>query len=513
ALRRAEMWGVAAKVLSGYDFSAATLDEAWKGVLLNQFHDILPGSSIERVYKEAEALYAEVIAEADYVTVDATKALVAKATKAAKATEAGKPTKVKGGNSVTVFNDLSWSRSGLVPLSEGSAGAKDGAGQALPVQVVDGELMTEVTVPSCGWTTITAAEPAAKPTDVANTIQATDRSLENATLRVTFNDKGEIVSLVDKTVALGELATGPGNRFEMFKDVPTRFDAWDIDSMYEQTPVVLDDPAQIEVVAAGPLVGIVRVTRRLNNSTMTQEISLRRDSRRLDFRTTVDWHERHKLLKVAFPVNIHANEAVHEIQFGHIARPNHRSRPFDADQFEVANQKWTALMQQDRGCAVLNDCKYGVNVLGDTIKLTLLRSPLAPDMHADQGMQEFTYALYVWSGSFGECDVVFEGYDLNAPLRTAPGDAGTRSLFAVDAANVVIDTVKPAEDGSNDIVIRMYEAKRMTTACTLMTSLPVTAAVATDMLEREVMEDLVCQDGAVALAFRPFEVKTLRLGL
>ena len=493
ALRRAEMWGVAAKALSGFDFSAATLDEAWKGVLLNQFHDILPGSSIARVYEEAEALYAEVIAEADCVTVGATKALAV------------------GEDGITVFNDLSWSRSGLVPLPEGSAGAKDGAGQGLPVQVVDGELMTEVTVPSCGWTTITAAEPAAKPADVANTIVATDRSLENATLRVTFNDKGEIVSLVDKTVALGELATGPGNRFEMFKDVPTRFDAWDIDSMYEQTPVILDDPAEIEVVAAGPLVGTLRVTRRLNNSTMTQEISLRRAGRRLDFRTTVDWHERHKLLKVAFPVNIHANEAVHEIQFGHIARPNHRSRPFDADRYEVANQKWTALMQQDRGCAVLNDSKYGVNVLGDTIKLTLLKSAMAPDMHADQGVQEFTYALYVWNGSFAESDVVREGYDLNAPLMTAPGNAGTRSLFAVDAANVVIDTVKPAEDGSNDIVIRLYEAKRMTTACRLTTSLPVAAAAATDMLERETVEVLVCVDGTVALTFRPFEVKTVRL--
>ena len=490
ALRRAEMWGVAAKALSGFDFSAATLDEAWKGVLLNQFHDILPGSSIERVYQEAEALYAEVIAEADCVAVNATRALI------------------KGEDGVTVFNDLSWSRSGLVPLPKGSTGAKDGAGQALPVQVVDGELMTEVTVPSCGWTTVYTAEPA----DVTNTIKVMDRSLENGYLRVTFNDKGEIVSLVDKTMALGELSAGPGNRFEMFKDVPTRFDAWDIDSMYEQTPVALNDPAKIDVVAAGPLVGTLHVTRKLNNSTMTQEISLRRDSRRLDFRTTVDWNERHKLLKVAFPVNIHAAEAVHEIQFGYITRPNHRSRPFDADQFEVANQKWTALMQQDRGCAVLNDSKYGVNVLGDTIKLTLLKSPLAPDMHADQGVQEFTYALYVWNGSFAESDVVLEGYDLNAPLVTVPGDAGTRSLFAVDAANVVIDTVKPAEDGSNDIVIRLYEAKRMTTACTLTTSLPVTAAAATDMLERETMEDLVCADGTVALTFRPFEVKTLRLG-
>ena len=198
--------------------------------------------------------------------------------------------------------------------------------------------------------------------------------------------------MIDKTSDLGELAAGLCNSFQMFKDVPSRFDAWDIDSMYEKTPVPLDEPAKVEVIAAGPVVATLRITRKLSNSTLEQEISLRRDSRRVDFHTVIDWRERHKLLKVAFPVAIHANEAIHEIQFGHIARPNHRSRPFDADRFEVVNHKWTALAEQSRGCAVLNDCKYGVNVLGNTIKLTLLKSALAPDMHADQGVHSFTYA-------------------------------------------------------------------------------------------------------------------------
>jgi alpha-mannosidase len=212
-------------------------------------------------------------------------------------------------------------------------------------------------------------------------------------------------------------------------------------------------------------------------------------------------------------VNVHANEALHEIQFGHIARPNHRSRPFDADRFEVANQKWTALVQSDRGAAVLNDCKYGVNVLGDTIKLTLLKSALAPDMHADLGVQTFTYGFYVWKSGFDASGVVQEGYDLNAPLMTAAGDAGTRSLFAVDAPNVVVETVKPAEDGSDDVVVRLYEAMRMTTTCTLTTSLPVTSAASTDMLEATSQEALNVEDGSVALSFRPFEVKTVRFKL
>ncbi len=491
ALRRAELWGVAARVLVGFDFSPMTLDEAWKGVLLNQFHDILPGSSIERVHKEAEATYAEVIEAADCVTVDAVTRLA------------------EEGDALTVFNDLSWVRTGMVPLPATFSGAKGEGGQPLVVQKVEEDQLVEVEVPPCGWTTLYPAESATS----ANTLSVSDRLLENAYLRIVFNDKGEITSLVDKTAELGELAAGPCNSFKMYKDVPSRFDAWDIDSMYEATPVPLDAPAEIEVVAAGPLVATLRVTRDLNQSTLVQEISLRRDSRRVDFHTTVDWQERHKLLKVAFPVQVHANEAVHEIQFGHIARPNHRSRPFDADQFEVAAHKWTALAQSDRGCAVLNDCKYGVSVLGNTINLTLLKAPLAPDMHADLGRQEFTYAFYAWQGGLGDSDLVRQGYDLNMPLMTAPGAAGTRSLFSVDVPNVIVETVKPPEDGSDDVILRLYEAHRMHTRCQLSTSLPVAAAQLTDMLEEEAIAELPCHEGTIALDFRPFEVKTVRLKL
>jgi alpha-mannosidase len=254
----------------------------------------------------------------------------------------------------------------------------------------------------------------------------------------------------------------------------------------------------------------LRVTRKLHESTMTQEISLRRGSRRVDFYTVVDWQESHKLLKVNFPVRIHANEGIHEIQFGHIRRPNHRSRPFDADRFEVSNHKWTALAEEKRGCAVLNDCKYGVNVVGNSMNLTLLRAPLAPDMTADKGRQEFTYAFYAWNTSFADSAVVREAYELNCPVTTAAGAAGERSLFLVDAPNVVIETVKLAEDGSGDIVVRMYESKRTATRCTLSTALPVVGAAQTDMLEN-VQEELWCYGDEVALEFRAFEVKTVRL--
>ena len=495
ALRRAEMWAVAARALTGFEFSSATLDEAWKGVLLNQFHDILPGSSIQRVYEEAEELYADVIEAANEVAIDAVFALA------------------EGDDGMIVFNDLSWERKGLVPLPEDFDGASVD-GEVLPAQTLDGTVYVEVTVPACGWITV---KPAARG-EVENTVKALSDPaatpvLENAWLRVEFNEKGEITSLVDKTVTAGELAAGACNSFEMYKDVPSRFDAWDIDSMYTQLPVALDEPAEFEVVSEGPLEATLRITRRLNNSTVTQEVSLRRDSRRIDFKTTVDWQERHKLLKVAFPVTIHTDEAVHEIQFGHIRRPNHQSRPFDADRFEVPCQKWTALMQENRGAAVLNDSKYGVSVRGNAIKLTLLKSALAPDMYADLGEQEFVYSFYAWNGCFADSGLVREGYDLNMPLMTAAGDAGTRSLFSVDCPNVIIETVKPAEDDSEDIIVRLYEAMRSDVHCTLSTSLPVSTVQETDMLETTRVAELAVEDGQIELTFRPFEIKTLRLTL
>ena len=265
---------------------------------------------------------------------------------------------------VTVFNSLSWARRSLVTLPAGANAAVDAAGQALPVQITGGQAWAEVSAPSCGWTTVRLTDDGRPTTDDAHGARPAQRVLENELLKLEFNDRGEITSIFDKEAGR-ELAAGPCNSFKMYKDVPGAWDAWDIDSMYVDTPVELPETAAIEVVADGPLVAVLRVARKLHNSTMTQEISLRRDTRRVDFATTVDWQESHKLLKVAFPVNIHANEAIHEIQFGHIRRPNHTSRPFDANRFEVCNHKWTALAEENRGCAVLNDCKYGVNVLGN----------------------------------------------------------------------------------------------------------------------------------------------------
>lgn len=489
ALRDAEFWGAAAMMLAGAGFPYDTWDAAWKTVLLNQFHDILPGSSIQRVYEEAEAQLSGVVRTAQEMASESQKALV-----------------TEGDDAITVFNSLSWERNELLPLPDGMTGLMDVQGNPVPVQPEDDKVFAEVTLPSAGWTSFTPG----KHEIPGNTILMTQKSMENNLIRLEINEFGEIKSIFDK-INQFELAAGPCNSLKLYQDIPSAYDAWDIDSMYKERQVAMTEKADITVTAEGPLFGRWIVRRKLHNSTLTQTITLRRGSRRVDFQTEIDWQERHKLLKVNFPVNIHVREALHEIQFGHIARPTHRSRVFDRDRYEVCNHKWTALVEPDRGFAVLNDSKYGVDVLDNSINLTLLKSALAPDMKADLGVQTFTYAFTFWDTPFAECDLIRQGYELNVPCRMAKGRAEVRSLFQIDRPNIILETVKPAEEGrAGDLVLRLYEALGTHSRATLSTSLAFDHAYRTDMLEN-VLAPVEMQDGRLELEFRPFEIKTLRL--
>ncbi|MBM4148884.1 MAG: alpha-mannosidase [Lentisphaerae bacterium] len=488
-LREAELWGAAATWLADVVYPLPRADKLWKDVLLCQFHDIIPGSSIHRVYEEAEAMHANVIRDARAIADKARQSLVR-----------------KKADAVTVFNSLSWERESLIELPAGFDGAQDAAGQPLPVQVVDGRtLALTPKLPACGWLTLRKA--AAAPATSA--VRATKRSLENEIVKLTLNASGEITSIRDLTCDR-EMAAGTCNAFKLYKDVPSWFDAWDIDSTYKFQPVALDAKARIEIVANGPLVATLRVTRKINKSELTQDISVRAGSPRVEFRTRVNWQEKHKLLKVNFPVTVHSEDALHEIQFGHVRRPTHDSMEYDAARFEVCNHKWTALAEEGRGAALLNDSKYGVDVEENSINLTLLRAPLAPDMTADLGIQEFAYTFQCWNNAaFRDAGIVQSGYDFNVPATVQPGDGGTASLFAVDAPNVIIETVKPAEDGSGDVIVRLYEAMRTATTCTLTCALPAKRVTTVNMLE-EKLAAAKLKDGKIALDLRPFEIRTLR---
>ena len=461
ALREAELWCAAAG-----EYPLAQLDRCWKDVLFNQFHDILPGSSIARVYEEARAKYDAVLRETDGMIRRALAHFTA-------------------GDGETWFNSLPWTRRALVRTREGYAFAD---------------------IPPCGATSRVDRTLPDRP--VTARMDGAGVVMENGLLRIRLNERGEMTECTD---AAGRARiSAPGNVLRLYKDVPRKFDAWDIDSMVEASPAPMDGESRIELIECTPFVCRARVTRSFSHSQLEQVISLTAGRAQVDFETTVAWHERHRLLKAAFPTGIYAEEGINEIQFGYVRRPTHRSRPYDADRFEVCNHRYTALCDEGRGAAVLNDCKYGVSMLGDEIALTLLRAATCPDLHADQGEHRFTYSYYVWDGPLLTSGVVQAGYELNVDVQHAQGRCEDFSLASCDRGNVIIETIKQAEDGSGDVILRVYESLNAACHARLTLGLPATSALECDMLERE-LRPLGLQNGQLELDFRGFEIKTLRL--
>ena len=463
ALREAEIWSIAAQ--DKLPYPTKELDRCWKNVLLNQFHDILPGSSIARVYEEANKLYSEVLNHAEQIVRCAQEMLTQ-------------------GDGWSYFNSLSWTRKALVQTEEGYGFA---------------------VIPPMGATSSVDKTEPEQP--VYMRMEDEELIMGNGLIEIRLNNRGEMVDCRDEQGCrkIGEQA----NVLCMYKDVPRKFDAWDIDSMYPLSPVELNEESTIEPIENTPWHCSARVTRRIGHSDWVQIISMTAGKRQIDFDTEVSWHETHRLLKVAFQTGIQTDEAINEIQFGYVRRPTHQSRRYDADRFEVCNHRYTALCDEGRGAAVLNESKYGVSQMGDTIALTLLRAAKSPDFHADQGKHHFAYSYYIWNGSFVDSDVVRAGYELNVPVTRMKGYADF-SLLSIDKPNVVIETVKAAEDGSGDTIVRLYESKHASCTAELTLNMPVRHVYACNMLERE-LDEIACEEGKVKLNLHGFEIKTLRL--
>lgn len=357
-------------------------------------------------------------------------------------------------------------------------------------ELLDGEKIAVCEKNSCASATVTAT--------------AEGWVLENPYLRCVINRKGQLVS-VKKPGNTAEYLAGCGNRFLMFKDVNTCYDAWEIGSMYENLAVELDEPVEISVLENGNR-AVLQVQRKLNNSLMTQKICLCGDAQRIDFETNINWQENHKMLKVAFPVNAYADEAYHEIQFGYVKRPVHRSYQTDKDRYEVCNHRYTALSDGAHGVAVLNDGKYGVNVVENEIRLTLLRAAMMPDQRADRGEQSVIYAFYPFDGPFQDSDVVQQATELNEPMLVGGDSEDMEPIFLSDAKNIIVDTIKPADTIPNALLVRVYEAMGKQTDCEFTTHRRINRVIETDMLEEN-----GCDADLMNTHFDPFEIKTFIL--
>lgn len=496
AMREEEFWS-SLGLGRGLEYDLAKADALWKELLLHQFHDILPGSSIGRVYVEANKAHEAIHAGAQELLDQAIDAL----------------TERKEENAVTVWNSLSFDRKALVELPEAfGAGARTLEGQAVPVQKTEEGVKAIVDIPSCGAVSLVPAEAGASGDGAKAAVSVKEEGdgyvLENSQVRATVDGRGEVVSFVLKESGR-EYAAQPMNRFRLYKDVPRLFDAWDIDSNYILQEVKAATEVSVEKVGEG-LEGVVKVSGRISESGFTQYIRLAADSRRLAFETEVDWKELHRLLKVSFPVDVYAENGINEMQFGYVERPAHRSRLYDKDRFEVCNHRYSALCDGSHGAAVLNDCKYGISMNGNALELTLLRAAACPEMRADNGQHSFTYAFTAWEGTFADSDVVRQGYELNVKPVVSKGAVDRFSAVTVDKANVILDTMKPAEDGSGDIVLRLYEAKKAATKAEVSLQFGAAKAYLCDMLEN-VIEEVPVTDGKIVLPFRAFEIKTVRV--
>jgi alpha-mannosidase len=376
-------------------------------------------------------------------------------------------------------------------------------------EVVDlGDRLAIVDAPACGW----AIQQEAAVSE-QKTVTVTDRAMENELLRVQWDERGLLTSIWDKEAQREVLAPGSrGNLLQLHEDNPAHFDAWDIDSTYLKHQVDLVELSRQQVEVPGGLRGAVRFTREFGRSGFSQAMVLDAGSRVLRFECDVDWKEEHKLLKVAFPVAVRSSRATYEIQFGHVERTTHSNTSWDQARFEVCGHRWADLGEAGYGVALLNDCKYGYDIRGSVMRLSLLRAPTHPDQTADRCAHRFTYALMPHPGDLREAGVIAAAEDLNAHLRIVRGAASEgkrRSLVEIDTPQVVVEAIKRAED-SDAVIVRLYEAWGGTCRARLRTTLGATRAHLCDLLERN-LEEVPVERGSIELALAPFKILTLKL--
>ncbi|PSK68817.1 alpha-mannosidase [Streptomyces sp. CS149] len=493
-LREAELWATAAALRSpAYRYPYERLDRVWKTVLLHQFHDILPGSSIAWVHREARDTYEEVRAELADLVADAVTSLGA-------------------AEGLVALNSSPYDRVQVVELDAEAAGVLPSGARVQ--ELGEGRVAVPARSPGLGADLL---DGAAVP-ERAVTAKASDPGdlvLDNGLLRVMVDGDGLVSSVHDLVAGREVLVPGArANLLQVHPDHPNHWDAWDIDRHYRNTRTDLTAADSVSLVEEGPLRAAVRVVRSFGKSTVVQELRLAAGARQLDIDTEVDWQESEKVLKAAFPLDVHAERSTAEIQFGHVHRATHDNTSWDAARFEICAHRWLRVAEPGYGVALLNDSTYGHDVtrtphpdgLGTTVRLTLLRAPHSPDPHTDLGVHRFRYAL---APGAEVTDAVREGLALNLPLRAAVAPV-VPPLVSTGHPAVTVESVKLAEDRSGDVIVRLYESAGGRARTRLTVSFPVTEARITDLLERPLHPAATDEDGLV-LDLRPFQILTVRL--
>ena len=454
----------------GGSYDATGLNKYWRKVLHNQFHDILPGSSIKEVYDGTDKDYAE-ISEYGNAVIDEKLSKIA--------------SRINTDGGVLLYNPTGFERPAV--LTE------------------HGYTETSQTVPAFGWTVI-------KNTKADSKVSIDGLKAENEYYVLTLNEAGQIESLYDKRVGRNIL-TGRANVLEAYEDYPTKYDAWELEDYYSLKTYVLNGDAIITPITDGTRAGFV-IEKKYMSSAIKQTLWLYSESGRIDFETVIDWHEHHQVLKAIFPVDVHALNATFDVQYGHVNRPTHKNTSWDAAKFETYAHKWVDLSENGYGVALLNDGKYGHAVDGGKMSITLVKSATDPYPEADQGVQSFTYSLYPHTEDFRRGGVMEESFALNQPLyeKTISANCGdlaeSYSFVSTDSKNAVITAVKKAEcdDG---LIVRFYDAYDCKSRVSLTVPTGYTKAYICDLMENE-KESLTVENRKVTLPVSNFEIVTVK---
>ena len=459
-------------MLNDGEYDAAGMYATWTKILHDQFHDILPGSSIGEVYDGTDKDYAEIFEYGNGVIREKLDRIAGN---------------VRSQGGILVFNSLGFARGGNI--------------------TVDGKTVELAeSIPAFGWKVVNPV--------IENDITIHGLNAENAFYKLELDETGAITSLYDKKadreiVKMGEKL----NRFCAYADYPYSYDAWEISPYYINNPYPLEDKAEITPVIDGSRAGF-KVVKRYMESTITQHIWLNTYSQRIDFDNDIDWHQKHQLLKVVFPLDVHTDTATFEIQYGHVNRPTHKNTGWDAAKFEVCAHKWVDLSEHGYGISLLNDCKYGYSVEGNTLALTALKCAEYPYPQADEDQHVFSYSLLPHTGDLYTAGVIQEAYAVNQPLDAVAVDKhdgslpDAFSLVTCDAPNVVIETVKKAEADDN-MIVRLYEAWDSRVTATLTVPDGFTGAKLVNLMEEEI-GDVPLMDNKITLKLRNFEIATVK---
>ena len=513
-LRELELLAALATTLRpGTPYPKAALDAFWETALINQFHGILPGTSIAEVYEDSDAEYStmfSMLASANGPWQSAARALA----------------EPRPGE-LALFNFTGHARAALVVVPDAAAGEALVATGAEPrplqrLVAADGCVALGAPVadlPSLGWASARIARDR-DGKEAASSLRVAGNRLENSLIAVLFDKAGEIASLIDKTSGRELLPAGKtANRLVAYEDKPMKWDAWDIDAYFEeQSWPLADAPVKIEIAERGPYRAALRIERGYRDSRVVQVVSLEENARLVCFDTWVDFQERQTVLKALFPFDLNVSEIRAEIQFGHVKRATHRNTSWDQARFEASMHRWVDMSEADFGAALLNDGKYGYDAVEQLVRLTLLRGPVHPHPRADVGEHRFRYALFAHQGIADFAQVATEAERFNNPvgvLRGAPSGrpaslpspAQTFSFAWTDKDNVTLETVKQAEAGDG-LILRVFEHANRRARAKISFGLPIKQARLVNLMEENGVP-LDVEDNAVTLALRPFEIATL----